>query len=136
MSTRNRRYEKKYATIARERNAAVESLVKGYPLTLTGVERAENVIRNLKTLDFTAAPILDIETSRFLRRFQSNPTRRRALEARLKALSFLQYHFDKETFSKLNDAILSNLQVLLTKEFQRGATFGRRSALAKAKKRK
>ena len=136
MSTRNRRYEKKYAPIAQAREQAVESLVKGYPLTLTGVERAKNVIRYPKTLDFTAAPILDNATSRFLRRFQSNPSRRRALEARLKALAFLQYHFDKETFNKLNDGILSNLQVLLTKEFQRGVAFGRRQVSRQAKKRK
>ena len=72
--------------------------------------------------------------SKFLKSLKVSAKKEEILEARLRAISFLNYHFP--SLEHIDDSLLANLQVLLLTEKHRGIKQGRREEVVKAKKRK
>lgn len=128
---KNRR-DKHYEKLMRMTMAQAGYLSQHIPIALKN-PKLDRTLRRLKQHPpkLVKVAALGDDVQEYFSKLKIGQTKRALLEARLKAISFLNYHFD---FSTLSDSIISNLQSLLLDQRNEGIAFARRQVQAKKRK--
>lgn len=130
------KYERKYARIARAAWKRATSLISGYPVAMTVPEANKEATSSSSRTLFSSFPLVDKDMETYLRKLKRAKRNIRGLESRTIALNFLNTFFSGEPGKIGSDAIVSNLQALLSRQFRRGVEYERRQAALRTKKRK
>lgn len=129
------KYERKYKQVAKATLDRVNDLLRGYPVAMISNDDII-VAKNHKVADSTTRPLLDETSEKFIRKIRNTKRNIRSFESRAIALNFLNHYLSGKDGKLPSDTLVSNLQVLLHRQFNRGVDFERRRSLIKAKKRK
>jgi len=127
-------YEQEYAVKAKQKQNELAKWVNAYPIKGPTLQVEDVPKKHKSSVDIRTVLDLGKDVQTYLRRLKVSRNRKNRLEARFRAVTFVNHHFPD--LNDTSDSFLSNLQTLLLEERRRGIKQGRRAEVLKAKKRK